>query len=196
MIYRLASTSSGAMRQSRRFSDIGRRLCCMGREQRSSGQGSGSFSTPSAHLGTSAALSLAKSFGSAALRLGAQRDDGVAQLRCRQRLIDLSIELGNDCRRRAGNRKAAGCVAYLDGFPVWGLIRAANPPATTSPKNHRAVAAAKPIKTANTVRMSDMGASGEGRSCDWSGATGAVGCSCLDADLPTGKQGSIKRRSG
>jgi hypothetical protein len=35
----------------------------------------------------------------------------------------------------------------------------ANPPATTSPKNHRAVAAAKPIKTANTVRMSDMGAS-------------------------------------
>jgi hypothetical protein len=72
----------------------------------------------------------------------------------------------------------------------------ANPPATTSPKNHRAVAAAKPIKTANTVRMSDMGASGEGRSCDWSGATGAVGCSCLDADLPTGKQGSIKRRSG
>jgi hypothetical protein len=30
MIYRLASASSGAMRQSRRFSDIGRRLCCMG----------------------------------------------------------------------------------------------------------------------------------------------------------------------
>src|SRR5690242_20855961 len=39
MIYRLASTSSGAMRQSRWFSDIGRRLCCMGREQRASGQG-------------------------------------------------------------------------------------------------------------------------------------------------------------
>jgi hypothetical protein len=43
MIYRLASTSSGAMRQSRRFSDIGRRLCCMGCEQRTSGQDSGSF---------------------------------------------------------------------------------------------------------------------------------------------------------
>jgi hypothetical protein len=37
MIYRLASTSSGAMRQSRRFSDIGRRLCCMGRALRTSG---------------------------------------------------------------------------------------------------------------------------------------------------------------
>jgi hypothetical protein len=39
MIYRLASTSSGAMRQGRRFFDIGRRLCCIGREQRTSGQG-------------------------------------------------------------------------------------------------------------------------------------------------------------
>src|SRR5215472_10414881 len=51
---------------------------------------------------------LGETFGRAALRLGAQREDGVAKLRCRQHLIDRSVELGNDRRRRAGRRHHAG----------------------------------------------------------------------------------------
>jgi hypothetical protein len=58
----------------------------------------------------------------------------------------------NRCRieaERCNDRRL--CLGTDQGKP--------NPPATTSPKNHRVVTAAKPIKIANTLRMSAKGAS-------------------------------------